>query len=220
MRTRRVPFGVIAAVLLIGLVGLLGTLQYRWLGQVSQAEREQLRRSLDQRARDFADHFDAEISRVYLALQVRGEALDAGDWSVFAAGVDQWRTNARFPALIRTIYLVAGAGDRKTLRAYDSSARTFGAPTDAWPEHLAPVRAQLTAVPSLTSSEPSGGPRWVALPLVPIAPDIPALLVPVSRHLTGAGAAVAPRWPASYALTRWTPAVEKKVVALVRAAVS
>jgi len=203
MRTRRVPLGVIAAVLLIGLVGLLGTLQYRWLGQVSQAEREQLRRSLDQRARDFADNFDAEISRVYLALQLRAEALEKGDWSAFAAGVEQWRSSARFTALLRAVYLVDASAGRQFLRAYDPSTRTFGPPADAWPEHLAPIRGHLTAAPSLPSSDATGGPRWIALPLVPIAPDVPALLVPVTRHVTSAGAGagvLAARWSGSYVL--------------------
>jgi len=37
---RRVPWLMIVAVALVALLGALATLQYRWLGDVSQAERE------------------------------------------------------------------------------------------------------------------------------------------------------------------------------------
>ncbi len=201
MRPRRLTFGVIAAILLVGLVGLLATLQYRWLGQVSEAEREQLRRSLDQRAREFADDFDAEISRAYLALQMRREALDAGDWSAFAAGVDQWRANARFPHLMRAIYLADASGGAKTLRRYDAATRTFGEPARDWPQHLQPVRDQLTAGPPLPPAGPVNTARFVAIAVMPIAPDVPALLVPVSRQAATAdadGNLLPMQWPGTY----------------------
>ena len=57
---------------LVLLVATLATLQYRWLGQVSEAERDRLRASLSQRASEFADDFDREIVRLYLSLQVDG----------------------------------------------------------------------------------------------------------------------------------------------------
>ena len=104
---------------------LLATLQYRWLGQVSEAEREQLRRSLAQRAREFADEFDGEISRAYLALQVpRGEAAAGGeatarDWTGFAASLDRWKATARDSRrLIRAVYLAEAAGSEHTIRRW------------------------------------------------------------------------------------------------------
>ena len=182
MRTRRLPFGVIGAVLLVGLVGVLAALQYRWLGQVSQAEREQLRRSLDSRAREFADEFDGQIGTVYLSLQLSREALDAGDWSAFAARVDQWRASARYPQLVHALYLAEAVGDRKTLRPYDAAGRCFGPAVDAWPPHLAPLRDQIAALPPLAPPTPAGAARFITLSLLSVAPEIPALLVPVSRH--------------------------------------
>jgi signal transduction histidine kinase len=200
---RRLPFGAIAAILLVGLVGLLGTLQYRWLGQVSQAEREQLRRSLEQRAREFADDFDGEISRVYQAVQARGQVLDAAEWPAFAVAVDRWRAGARFPQVVRAIYLADASGDRRTLRPYDAAARTFGPSTDEWPAHLRSVRDNLTAPPTLPATAPANGARFVAMALMPIAPDAPALVVPVSRQVPAPGAgpgAMTRQWSGAYLL--------------------
>ena len=55
---RRVPWLMIVAVALVALLGALATLQYRWLGDVSQAERERMRAGLQTRASDFSEAFD------------------------------------------------------------------------------------------------------------------------------------------------------------------
>ena len=67
MSRRALPIGLIAPIALVVLVTALGVLQYRWVGQVSERERDQLRQSLDRRAREFADDFDREIGRAYQA---------------------------------------------------------------------------------------------------------------------------------------------------------
>ena len=77
MRGRfRLPLFVVAGALL-GLIVLLATLQYRWLGQISDAERDRMRASLGTRTTEFAQEFDREITRAYLLFQV--EPPQAGD---------------------------------------------------------------------------------------------------------------------------------------------
>ena len=61
MPASRLSLKLLLPVGLILLVVVLGALQYRWLGQVSQAERAQLQRSLNQRAQEFAREFDTLI---------------------------------------------------------------------------------------------------------------------------------------------------------------
>jgi len=51
MSVPRLRFKLALPIGLILLVVVLGALQYQWLGQVSEAERAQLQRSLNQRAR-------------------------------------------------------------------------------------------------------------------------------------------------------------------------
>src|SRR5260221_3130948 len=65
----RVPMFAIAAALL-GLILLLATLQYKWLGQISGAEREHMTVNLNTRAAAFAQDFDRELTRAYLLFQL------------------------------------------------------------------------------------------------------------------------------------------------------
>jgi signal transduction histidine kinase len=140
MRSRRLPIGLIVPGALVLLVALLATLQYKWLGQVSEAERDRLRTSLRQSAEEFADDFDRELTRTYVSfLPVDGSALLQHDWSGFAARYDMWRDGAKDPQLVQAIYLATDDGAKKALFKYAPDERTF-APAD-WPDALAPVRA-------------------------------------------------------------------------------
>ncbi len=179
--------GLLAPVLLVALVGALGTLQYRWLGKVSEAEREEMRRSLEQRAREFADDFDAEISRAYIGLQPPHPAVVAGDWSGLAPAFDRWRGAARFPGLIRGIYLTEEDGDRRTLRRYDVGARAFGPPSESWPPHLEAVRARIAGQRMPPLPQPERAPQIVAISITPVVPEAPAILIGLP-HVTAPAA--------------------------------
>ena len=67
-RRFRPPLAVVALAL-FGLIVLLAVLQYRWLGQISEAERAQRRTTLAAGALEFAQDFDREITRAYLLFQ-------------------------------------------------------------------------------------------------------------------------------------------------------
>ena len=55
---------------LLGLILLLATLQYQWLGQISGAERERMTATLNTRASAFGEDFDRELTRAYLLFQL------------------------------------------------------------------------------------------------------------------------------------------------------
>jgi signal transduction histidine kinase len=141
---------------LVLLVAILATLQYRWLGQVSEAERDRRQKSLAQRSSEFADDFDREILRLYLALQVDGTAIDRGDFAGFAHSYDGWRESARFPEMLRAVYLTDGSAPAAAPRKYDADTQTFVAVT--WPVSLAPVTERLTQATATTAG---GGPVMV-----------------------------------------------------------
>jgi len=61
VRTSRWRLGLIVPAGLVLLVGTLAALQYRWLGQVSDAERDAMRAALQHRATEFADEFDPSV---------------------------------------------------------------------------------------------------------------------------------------------------------------
>src|SRR5918995_333910 len=95
-RQFRVPMAVIAGALL-GLIALLATLQYRWLGQISGAERERMRGTLNTRATAFAQDLDRELTRAYLMFQLEGLQPDQGAINHVAARYDRWQATARYP---------------------------------------------------------------------------------------------------------------------------
>ena len=68
LATFRPPM-MLLTVVLIGLLALLATLQYKWLGQVSEADRERRHASLNAGATEFAQDLDRELTRAYLLFQ-------------------------------------------------------------------------------------------------------------------------------------------------------
>ena len=141
---RRVPFRVIVPVLLMAIVAVLAMLQYRWLGQVSQAERQRMHETMTARAQALADDLDHEVARVYVAFQMRGAELAAVD-TALAHRYRMWRDASARPSLIREVYLSRGDG---TLQSLDLANGTLS-PTE-WPASLEPIRTShmhVTAAP-------------------------------------------------------------------------
>jgi signal transduction histidine kinase len=156
---------------LLGLIALLATLQYKWLGQISQAERDRMSATLGTNAAGFAEDFDRELNRAYLLFQL--PPLPAGESiaSQLAARYDWWRANARFPRLIKEIYVAAPDTPDVTLKRFDPATR-FVEPAE-WPAALAGVRAQLAR-----PQRPEGGGTFLVHVTVPTMwPDVPALVV-------------------------------------------
>src|SRR4051812_38661168 len=106
----RVPMAVIAGALL-GLIALLATLQYRWLGQISGAERDRMRVSLNSRATAFAQDVDRELTRAYLLFQLDAMQPDQPPIVGVVSRYDRWQATARFPRMIKEVYLVGTRDD-------------------------------------------------------------------------------------------------------------
>lgn len=183
----RLPLRLIVPASLVLLVAILATLQYRWLGQVSEAERDRRQKSLAQRSSEFADDFDREILRLYLALQVDGEAIDRGDFTGFTRSYESWRESARAPEMLRAVYLTNGSAPAAAPKKYDPEQQTFVA--TSWPASLAPVTERLTQASAIPSG---GGPVMVngVRSVPPPPPPPPAAVTPRSSDtnaMTGAG---------------------------------
>src|SRR5882672_5681927 len=136
------PWQLLAAAILLVLLEILATLQYRWLGQVSAAERERMRASLRTRASEFTQEFDGELTRTYLAFHLSSEQLDGDAAASLADAYRHWQESAKVPALVRAVYLV----ERKTvdstqLRQLEPGSRTLAAVD--WPPDLAASFARM-----------------------------------------------------------------------------
>src|SRR4029450_10707847 len=95
-RDFRVPMFVIAGALL-GLILLLATLQYRWLGQISGAERDRMTSILNTRASAFAQDVDRELTRAYLLFQLDPMQQNEGVAAGLVTRYDRWQATAHFP---------------------------------------------------------------------------------------------------------------------------
>ncbi|MBV9959192.1 MAG: hypothetical protein JO360_12265, partial [Acidobacteria bacterium] len=66
---QRPPKMLLLVAVMLVLLALLATLQYRWLGQVSEGERERMQASVSVGAARFSQDFNREITRAFLSFQ-------------------------------------------------------------------------------------------------------------------------------------------------------
>ena len=168
------------AIVLVGLLALLATLQYRWLGQVSEADRQRRHASLDAGASEFAQDLDRELTRAYLLFQTE-PGTDAELAPRFAARYDQWQATSRFPRLLKDFYVFTQGDDQgPQLRRFDPASRTFA--VAEWPASMADWRRQL-AEPDVTERDAERRTVFVARFSQPIWESVPAIVSPMPMPL-------------------------------------
>jgi signal transduction histidine kinase len=169
------PWQPLAAVVLVMLLATLAIFQYRWLGEVSEAERERMRASLRTRASEFAQEFDAELTRLFVAFQIDRDRLDADPAAALAAADATWRGTTTAPALVRGCYLAQGPPfESATVQRFDREQHVLEAV--AWPPEFAPMLARRPiSLPPIDGMPPPM--------LMPDAVDatVPALLIAAPR---------------------------------------
>lgn len=161
-RGGRISAVSVLVVVVLLLVPALAWLQYRWVGQVSEAERERMQRTLRTSALQFATDVDSELSRALAGLQVEGGTVRSGAWVSYAQRYSSWIERGGDARLVREVLLVdvppsAGArergrrsgsrgdetvsADRLRVRRWDNDRRIFA--DAAWTPDLAVLRAPL-----------------------------------------------------------------------------
>lgn len=181
MRRRRLARGLVAPAALLLLVGALATLQYRWVGQVSEAERDQLRESLDRRAQEFATDFDHEISLAYQSLQPGAGTFDPAKPDALIQRYDRWLTSARFPGIVKAIYYAQSVPSGFTLFRYEPDQKALQ-PIE-WPTSLDPVKTRLTGMFDHVMPALPGNAKVIAFASLPVVIDVPALVIPAPIEL-------------------------------------
>jgi signal transduction histidine kinase len=168
---------------LIVLVVVLGALQYRWLGQVSEAERAQLQRSLNQRAREFAEDFDREIGLMYSVLAIDENATAEGEpWQPLDAHYQVWKERARYPDLVKALYVSRLDNFNADRTLHQLSFGTATGREVAWPAHLEPVRETMSRkIPAMLPGLRS---QLVSFNRSGIVDSVPALIIPVMQRQT------------------------------------
>jgi signal transduction histidine kinase len=154
------PGGLLALLLL--LLAVLGTLQYRWSGELSQAERARMRAGAQARADAFARELDREVTRVFLRLTLDQDAVSRRDFARFAERHGAWRASAVQPDLVAAVFLVDWPGDEPRVERYVPERRTFE-PAE-WPARLGTLRDRIGLSPRPGGDEraPRPGPIFFA----------------------------------------------------------
>lgn len=109
---------------MLALLGVLAALQYVWLGQISEAEKDRLGRRLLTDTERFGEDFNREIQNAYINFQTDGSLWRQRDWALFNERYDFWRGRTAYPNLIKEFYYLENKLDGAVLR-FDSEKREF-----------------------------------------------------------------------------------------------
>jgi signal transduction histidine kinase len=157
------------------LVPVLAVLQYRWIGQLSDAERERHERRLRQSTTALTDDLDIELIRAFIGLRVDGRSIENDNWAEYAERVAGWRAATAVPAIVRRILLIDKGPSGVRLREWSTDQRRF-LPAE-WTADLAPYRTR--AVQDLATwndRQPDEPPR----PIDMLSDDGSILAVPIA----------------------------------------
>lgn len=146
----------------IGLLTLFVGLQYRWLTEVSAADRERMQKRVETDVARFAEDFNREMQAAYYNFQTDAGVWKNADWGEFNQRYDFWKQRTAYPELIRAIYFLPKQPEGKILR-YDPANRGFDA---------AEMTAELDGLRS----------RFTEDNFRPVYEDAFAMVLPVYEH--------------------------------------
>jgi signal transduction histidine kinase len=143
-RTRFSGVTLLAAAVVV-LLPALAWLQYSWLEQIADSDRERRARTLQTSAAQLTQDFDAEIGRAVFALQIDSSSIEQADWSGYAQKYQVWTASAASPRIVKSIYFVEAGDDRigtdpAPLRIWNAQSNRFD--ETPWPEEFASIRSR------------------------------------------------------------------------------
>ena len=131
-------------VVLVGLCATLGVIQYRWIGEVSRAEHERLRASLQLSLQRVSADFRSEISAVPSALSPESPATDQAEREQqYASLYSRWQASSPYNGLVRNLAIAVRGASSLTLRILDPKQGIFT--TAEWPSTWVRMRDRLIA---------------------------------------------------------------------------
>jgi signal transduction histidine kinase len=159
-RSRNAVAALISLAVLGAALIVLGALQYRWIGEMADAERQRMSAGIEFAAHHYADDFDHELTRIFFAFQM---PLPEATSDHLLRVYDEWSASSRDPRIVKAIYFVPPNGVDK-IELVDPATRSLR--LVAWPAPLTELRPMIAA-------EFAGG-----RPVPPLLPRVTALVVP------------------------------------------
>ncbi|HEX6096797.1 MAG TPA: HAMP domain-containing sensor histidine kinase [Thermoanaerobaculia bacterium] len=153
MRTNRLL--AVPLLLLAVALAVIGTLQYRWLDRVAEAERQQMRRNLEFVIERLETDLATDIHAVFRTFM--GPEDEDVRWLL-----DDWEQEARHPELVASIFVADRDGDAWTIGRVDPRTRELDA--TPLPPVLEPLRRALDTLGERGPSERFPGPMFGTIP--------------------------------------------------------
>ena len=173
----KIDFSFLLVVLLTVLLVTLAALQYRWIGELSENDREGRRKNVTVAAENLSREFDREITRAFFQLQVDLISLENKSWDDFSARYERWQTAALYPKMVSKIFVAdkSASEDAIRLSVYNEITRSFE--ESRWLPHLAVLQNQIGK--DLNDQNVPGNKKSPRL-LVITTEEIKALVIPIS----------------------------------------
>ncbi len=137
-------------------VGLTG-LQYRWTGEVANAEVTRLRAVVEDQVRNFVRDFDGELTRAYEALvPSAGEVLSKGPAAAYGERFRQWKSTSPRAAFRR---IAIASPTNGTLKLFELDQKQVRFVPAEWPDSWATLHQSLEKMLGPRGAQgPRGGP--------------------------------------------------------------
>ncbi len=153
-------FTILAVIGLLALLGIFAVLQYSWLGQISDGERERMKKNLQSDTQRFAEEFNREIQSAYFNFQLNADVWREKKQSEFNERYKFWQEKTVYPNLIKDFYLVE-FNENQAVSRFNKQSQVF-------------ENAELT--PKLAALNT----RFAGSTIIEtVAEDVPALLMPI-----------------------------------------
>ena len=139
----RASFTLLLIGSLVALLALLAVLQYRWLGQISVAERQTMQTNLRTQARALQEEANQQIDLAASRLRMSAGSYRKESWDELIARYARWKESATYPGLIKNVFLarVDRDGQFDLMQVNESTKRLE--PT-GWPESFADIRKRFS----------------------------------------------------------------------------
>jgi signal transduction histidine kinase len=128
---------------LVALLAVLAVLQYRWLGQISVAQRQTMQANLRTQGRALQEEINKELEFAGSRFHMNVSDYGKGEWGDLIDRYSQFKASARYPGLVKDVFLARNNSEgRFELMLLDqSSKRPVPAP---WPDSFLDIRKRFT----------------------------------------------------------------------------
>ena len=137
---------LLPAAAIVATLGLFLAMQLRWIRQLSETDLQRRKLDLQQSLGALRNEIDREISGAFGVFQIDPAAPRESWGQLTAESYSLWRSNAKFPRLVRRVLIaepniLERNDDTLQMSAYDGDSARF-IPID-WPAELKELRGQL-----------------------------------------------------------------------------